>query len=103
MSGEVPSASSVSVPVTVSFNLIANPYPVATVLADIDVSSFVGDGSENILVFDGAAYVTYTYWPAYGGWKTAGFGDANGISIPVGAGFWLDSAITGSLVFNKNF
>ena len=100
MSGEVPSAASVTNAVVAGFNLISNPYPVALALDDIDLTDFVG--SEKVYVFNGAAYDIYEYYAGYG-WFDGLFDPAGSVQVPVGAGFWLSMSNAGSVVFNKLF
>jgi len=100
MSGEVPSADSVTNSVAVGFNLVANPYPVALELDDLDLTDFVG--GEKVYVFNGAAYDIYTFYAGYG-WFDAATSPAGTVQIPVGQGFWLSMVNAGDLVFNKAF
>lgn len=100
MSGEVPMADSVTNAVVAGFNLIANPYPVALKLDDIDLTDFAG--GEQVFVFNGLAYDVYSYFAGYG-WFDGGFNPAGTVEIPVGQGFWLSMVGAGDLVFNKAF
>ncbi|MDF7826955.1 hypothetical protein P4B35_23200 [Pontiellaceae bacterium B12227] len=100
MSGEVPSAASVTNAVSAGFNLISNPYPVALKLDDIDLTAFVG--GEQVFVFNGLTYDIYSYFAGYG-WFDGGFTPAGSVEIPVGQGFWLSMVGAGDLVFNKAF
>jgi len=104
MSGEVPSADSVTNSISAGFNLIANPYPVALALDDIDLGG-VAD-LDVIYVWNGSGYTEYTYFledGLGGNWYDGGFANAGGIQIPVGTGFWMKSASGGDLVFNKAY
>ncbi len=98
--GEVPSADSVTNSCVAGFNLISNPYPVAITLGELDVSAFAG--GEKVFVFNGTAYDIYDYYAGFG-WFDAFFGDASGVQIPVGKGFWLSMVGAGDLVFNKAY
>ena len=100
MSGDVPLAASVGVPVVAGFNLISNPYPVALAIGNIDLSSFTG--GEQVYIFNGSAYVSYTYYAGYGWYDGLG-NPGEPVTIPVGQGFWLNAINAGTLTFNKNF
>ena len=98
--GEVPMAATVDVPVAAGFNLVANPYPVALALDDIDVSSFTG--GEQVFVYNGSTYDIYDYFAGYG-WFDGLFNPAGSVQVPVGEGFWLSVNSGTTLVFNKLF
>jgi subtilase family serine protease len=100
MAGEVEGGASVSVNITAGFNLIANPYPVALALGDIDTAGLTDQ--DVIFAWNGAGYDTYTYFAGYA-WYDGAFNVADGVEIAVGDGFWLKAGTTGTLTFNKNF
>ena len=99
MSGEVPSASSITNTLAVGFNLIANPYPVAMALDDIPLVS-LSDGDSVYIWSDGAYLPKISYFVGYG-WYDAEFNPKGSTQIPVGDGMWLSSAVGGDLVLNK--
>ena len=102
MSGEVPSAASITNTVVAGFNLVANPYPVATTLDEISGAGGIAE-NDVIYVWTGTGYVKYTYYGAANGWYDNGFIPSGGVSIPVGVGFWLSSVAGGDVIFTKNF
>jgi hypothetical protein len=99
MSGEVPSAASITNTLQVGFNLVANPYPVALKLSDIPTASL--SNGDSAFVFTGSGYVQYDYYAGYGWYQ--GVNPAGSTTIPVGSGFWLSTAAGGDLVFSKSF
>jgi len=104
MAGEVPSAASVTQPVAAGFNLIANPYPVALALNDLDLNGI--SDQDVVYAWNGTGYTEYTYYAEDGlggNWYDQGFSNAGGVTIPVGDGIWLKSASAGNLVFNKMY
>ena len=99
ISGEVPSASSITNTLAVGFNLIANPYPVAMLLDDIPLAS-LSDGDSVYVWSEGAYLPKISYFVGYG-WFDAGFDPKGNTEIPVGDGLWLSSAAGGDLILNK--
>jgi hypothetical protein len=100
LSGDVPMADSITNTLVEGFNLIANPYPVALKLSDIPTASL---SEEDVLfAWNGSGYAPYTYYIGYG-WYDVGGAEANTVEIPVGQGFWLRTAASGSLIFNKQY
>jgi hypothetical protein len=101
MLGEVDQSASITVPLISGFNLIANPYPVEITLGDLS-SPPVAD-QDKAFVWNGSTYTEYTYFSIIPGWFDAGFQSADGVAIPVGDGFWLNSSAGGTLTINKPF
>lgn len=100
MAGDVPMVGSVTNTIVAGINLIANPYPVALKLSDIPTASL--SDADTAYVWDGSGYANYTYYVGYG-WYDGGYAEANNVEIPVGQGFWLQTAAGGSMIFNKLF
>jgi hypothetical protein len=100
MSGEVPSADSITNSLVVGFNMVANPYPVALQLGDIPTASLTDQ--DVIFTWDGATYTKYTYYAGFA-WYDNAFTDSTTVEIAVGDGFWLDSAAGGSLILDKQY
>jgi hypothetical protein len=99
MSGEVPTADSVTNSVVAGFNLVANPYPVALKLGAIPTTTL--SDFDLLFVWD-SGYVSYTYYA--GDWYDGGYSIVNDtVSVPVGDGFWLSCAAGGDLIFNKAY
>ena len=104
MSGEVPSATSITNALAAGLNMVANPYPVALGLDDIPVS-FLSEG-DTIYFWDTsvtpAAYKSYLYYSPI--WYDSAWNDVTATAeIPVGQGFWLISEAGGDLVLDKQF
>jgi hypothetical protein len=98
--GEVPSDDSIVIAFAEGFNMVANPYPVKTMLSSIDDSDLVS--GDQILVYNGALYDTYVYYGSQYGWYKGSTASGT-VTIGVGQGFWLKTAGAGELVFNKTF
>ncbi len=116
VSGEVPEGTTTSVAIHSGFNLLSNPFPVATDIQSIQPSAEIpGLDAENnyafqteIRVWDGYNYDTY-------GWDPDG--DPNvpnsdhkwvddylnvvNVTIPMGHGFWIKTTENGSVTFSK--
>ena len=94
ISGEVPDAEEINVPVVAGVNLIANPYPTVLTLGELVVSNL------DVLHVWGGGYTSYTFYD--GVWYN-GSTASNDVEIPVGIGFWLESSTAGTLTFTKKF
>lgn len=102
MSGEVPSAASITNTVAAGFNLVANPYPVATTLDSISGAGGIAE-NDVIYVWTGMGYEEYTYYGLANGWYSKTFVPSGSVAVPVGVGFWLSSGAGGDIIFTKNF
>lgn len=104
MAGEVPSVASVTNTLAAAINLVANPYPVAFQLGDIDTTSL--SDADRIYAYNGSTYDVYEFYNGEGlGWFDVNnaYAPANAETIDVGQGFWLDCAAGGSIIWNKNY
>ena len=116
--GQVPAAAETSINVTPGFSLLSSPYAKDISIQDIKVSGLAGldEGLENfvttIMVWTGNGYDTYGYvnaeeaaaweWPeAADKWLLSDMSAVAEVTIPAGAGFWLNTAGTGSVTFTK--
>jgi hypothetical protein len=97
--GEVPGAATIDVTLNNGLTMIANPYPVATLVGDLPTAGLAG--GEKIYIWTGSGYTIGTYFAGYG-WFDAGFASLDAIEIPVGQGVWLESS-GGTMTFSKNF
>ena len=102
MSGEVPSASSITNTISAGVSLVANPYPVETTLDTLSAAGGIA-ANDIVYVWTGAGYGIYTYYGAANGWYDGIFTPSGNVTIPVGVGFWLSSAVGGDMVFTKTF
>ena len=114
LSGEVPEGDTVEVPLRAGFNLVANPFPVATKIQDIQLSDDISGLNEDfsfkteIRIWGGLSYDTYG-WDKEGDPEVAGTdhkwvdGDLNivDVTIPVGHGFWIKTSEAGKVTFKK--
>lgn len=102
MSGDVPTAGSITnTLVAGTLNMIANPYPVELALDDIPTNSI--SSTDIAYLWDGSIYAQYTYYGASYGWLDSAFGAAGAVTVPVGDGFWLQSAAGGEIIFDKQY
>jgi hypothetical protein len=97
--GEVPGAATVDVALINGLTMIANPYPVATLVGDLPTAGLAG--GEKIYIWNGSGYIIGTYFAGYG-WFDSTFASLDAIEIPVGQGLWLESS-GGTMTFSKNF
>ena len=114
LSGEVPEGTTQSQEIKVGFNLIANPFPVATSVQDIQLSDEIPGLDENLnfqtelRVWSGTGYDIYG-WDSEGDPEVAGSDHkwVNGdlqvvdVTIPMGQGFWIKSTTAGTVTFKK--
>lgn len=108
-SGKVCSEEQVTVPITQGYNLVSNPYPIETRIADIKGTGLSASAlpplSDKIMVLNPQTkeYVTYYYTNA--GWKRDGVGDETTDVIPVGSGFYYQKILPseGSLTFTRPY
>jgi len=100
MSGDVPSASSVTNTLAAGLNLIGNAYPVALKLDDISGSGIAS--GDKVYAWDGSSYAIYTYYGSYG-WYDGSNNPSGTVEIGVGDGFWLKSALGGEMVMDKAY
>jgi hypothetical protein len=97
MSGEVPSADSITVTVPSGFSLQSNPYPIETALSDLPVATDLTE----LYIFDGG-YQTYTYFG--GAWFDGSGLNADAVTIEVGQGFWINNpGAAFDLTYNKQY
>jgi len=95
VSGNVPQSGSTTNSLTVGYNLVANPYPTAVALSQLNINPVDGD---ELYLFDGV-YTTYTYFEGLG-WFDGDFNDANAVEVPVGEGFWYNTITARSWIVN---
>ena len=90
-----------------SFNMVGNPYPVETPFSAITSANF--SDFDTIYIFDGSDYILYRFITAAtagageDAWYTSSFGPTTGLTIAPGTGFWLSTAQSGSIRFNKTY
>ena len=118
VSGQVPSAATVTVSLTSGFNMVANPYPANVAVSDFGVldASFAGFDEEGnfasfMKVWDGQNYATYG-WAGTSGTDVlddASFdnkwlnGDLELVETPItyGHGVWLIAEKAGNITFTN--
>jgi len=90
-SGNVSLSNSTTNSLAVGFNMVANPYPTAVALDNLNINPQEDD---ELYVWDGSGYNNYVYWDWNGGWSDASTLDAVGdVEIPVGVGFWYKTLV----------
>ena len=116
--GQVPAAATTDVTINPGLNLISCPYAKEINIQDVTVNGLPGlteDGSDfstKVLVWTGNGYRTYGFlteeeaianeWPeAADKWLLEDFSDIANVTIPAGAGFWVQTTGTGSVTFTK--
>ncbi len=101
VSGEVPSAASITNELSVGFNLVSYPYPVDRTVADLGFAPVAGD---KVYVFNGTSYDTSAYGSVFvpiQGFVTK-WSNEN-LAISVGEGFWYEAAAAQTWVAEKPF
>ena len=116
--GQVPAEATTDITINPGLNLISCPYAKDINIQDVKVNGLPGlneamdDFATTILVWTGSGYKTYGYvteaeaianeWPeAANKWILGDFTDIADVTIPAGAGFWIQTTGTGSVTFTK--
>ena len=116
--GQVPAAATTDVTINPGLNLISCPYAKEINIQDVTVNGLRGltevmsDFATKVLVWTGNGYKTYGFlteaeaieneWPeAANKWLLSDFSDIADVTIPAGAGFWVQTTGTGSVTFTK--
>ena len=118
--GQVPAAAETSINVTPGFSLLSCPYAKDINIQDIKVNGLPGlnadfsDFDTSIRLWTGSSYDTYGYvtaeqandenwlWPESANmWILGDMSDIANVTIPAGAGFWIQTTGTGSVTFTK--
>ena len=119
--GQVPAAATTDVTINPGLNLVSCPYAKDINIQDVKVNGLPGlkddfsDFATTILVWTGNGYKTYGYvtteqandeenwgWPESGNkWILGDMTDIADVTIPAGAGFWIQSTGTGTVTFTK--
>ena len=118
--GQVPAAATTDVTIKPGLNLISCPYAKDINIQDVKVNGLPGlnadfsDFDTSIRLWTGTGYDTYGYvtaeqandenwlWPESANmWILGDMSDIADVTIPAGAGFWVQSTATGSVTFTK--
>ena len=119
--GQVPAAATTDVTIKPGFNLVSCPYTKDINIQDVKVNSLPGLTEDfsyfytTLRVWTGNGYDTYGYvtteqandeenwgWPESANkWILEDMSDIADVTIPAGAGFWIQSTGTGSVTFTK--
>ena len=118
--GQVPAAATTDITINSGLNLISCPYAKEINIQDVKVNGLPGlkddfsDFATTILVWTGTSYDTYGYvtaeqandenwlWPESANmWILGDMSDIADVTIPAGAGFWIQTTGTGSVTFTK--
>ena len=105
MSGEVPSVGSITNTLVVGFNMVAKPYPTSMRLGDIPLVALTDQDEALVWGAGGGGYDLYRYWgaPYFQWYERDDETEANDVIISVGQGFWLNSAVGGDLILDKQY
>ncbi len=101
VSGEVPSADSITNSIEAGFNLVSYPYPVERVITNLGFAPAEGD---KIYVFNGSSYDTTEYGSIFvpiSGFVTKWNNET--LSIDVGQGFWYETDSAQTWIAEKPF
>ena len=116
--GQVPAAATTDVTINPGLNLVSCPYAKEINIQDVKVNGLKGldEALEKfvttIRLWTGTSYDTYGYvnaeeaaaweWPeAADKWLLEDMTDIADVTIPAGAGFWVQTTGTGSVTFTK--
>ena len=116
--GQVPAAATTDVTINPGLNLISCPYAKEINIQDVKVNGLPGLNETmdrfvtTILLWTGTSYDTYGYlteeeavaneWSeAADKWLLGDMTDIADVTIPAGAGFWIQTTGTGSVTFTK--
>ncbi len=113
--GQVAVTNEFNTPISIGYNMIANPFPQPILVQDIKSTDFEGYDSvtfefnTQILLWSGTGYTTYGWvgegqgWsggPADNSWVDLGWNPA-AVEIAVGEGFWIQAAAPTTITFTK--
>ena len=119
ISGEVPSATSVTIPLAAGYNMVANPYPGSVNISEFGVldskmAGFDADGfyATEMRVWDGNGYDTYG-WSGSSGtdiledstldnlWLDYTTMEPTDTALPFGTAVWIKAGEAGSITFTS--
>ena len=118
--GQVPAAATTDVNIKPGFSLVSCPYAKDINIQDVKVNGLPGlnedfsDFNTTLMTWTGSGYKTYGYvtaeqaddenwlWPESANkWILGDMSDIADVTIPAGAGFWIQTTGTGSVTFTK--